>query len=58
MLKLIGYIIGTIVFIISLPFLGLGMIGIYLLFTLPYFGIPLGDDDYYASGTYRGLPKL
>lgn len=57
-LKILMNILGGIIFIISLPFLLLGMFGWILLCSLKYFGIPMGeDDDIYLSGIFRGLPK-
>lgn len=57
-LNILRNILGWIVFIISIPFLCLGIIGWFLLCSLKYFGIPMGeDDDIYLSGPFRGFPK-
>ena len=57
-LNILRKIVGGILFIISLLFLFMGIIGWFLLFSLKYFGIPMeGDDDIYLSGSFKGLPK-
>jgi len=58
-MKIIRVILSIILKTASLPFLLIGLFGlsIYALSNIIY-RFPDGDDDYYASGPFKGTPKL
>ena len=58
-MKVVRVISSIILKTASLPFLLIGLFGlsIYALSNIIY-RFPDGDDDYHASGPYKGTPKL
>lgn len=56
-MKYIKIIFGIIICIISLPFLFIGMIGWFLLYSCSLNLIQDEHEDKYLSGTFRGFPK-